>query len=335
MLIRECKCDDLPKLMAYIDHHWKKNHILAQSKTVLDWYYGVMQGYNFLIAIKNDEIFGILGYIDSNRFYSSSEFSSELWLALWSVRDDSGVPGLGLRLILELKKRYPKRSVAVLGLSEEASKIYKLLRYKVKKLDHFFVYNTRIDHYQLLQGALPSYQYAPFLGRVCLIQEEGSLHLDTHYIDDSRHRGPDYFINRYLRNPFHTYQLFRIQLGSKVGYAVARVMRFQGSAALRLVDFYGCLSLLGKALSWFVTHLHEKNYEYMDLYIWSDLNYLLSNSGFINRNDCADDVIVPNYFEPFIAKNVDLYCALENGFSGPVFKADGDQERPNQVSYVM
>lgn len=329
MQITECSTEDLPALRAFIDQHWRKGHILAREQAVLDWYYGTGQGASFLLAKRDGEIFAVLGYIDADRFYPRPPAQSELWLALWKVRDDAAVPGLGLRLILELKKRYPQRPIAVLGMSEAASKIYKLLRYKVRTLDQLFIYNRQIKNFRLLSGCLPNYRCQTFLVDVRMVNDVVKLLDDAEQISDSRQRGVDYFIHRYLRNPFYRYRLFRIELDAQLCYAIGRVMSANGASALRLVDIYGQLPLLGQALGWFEQHLQRQGLEYMDLYLCSEQSADLQACGFINRADCTADVIVPNYFEPFLAQNVDLQCAVNREFSGPVFKADGDQERPN------
>ena len=334
MQITECNRDDLPLLQKFIDQHWRKGHILSQQQSVLEWYYGTPTGYNFLLAKRDGEIFAVLGYIDSDRFYSQKSAQSELWLALWKVREDANVPGLGLRLILELKKRYPQRLISVLGLSDDASKIYRLLRYQVHTLDQLFIYNRQLDSYRLLQGDLPDFECPSFQGNVRLVNDCGQLYTDANRINDSRCRGAEYFIQRYLNNPFNTYQLFRIEQYDQVGYAIGRVVSAEGRSALRLVDFFGQLSVLGLALGWFELYLQQQGLEYMDLYLYSEQVSHLEQFGFINRNDCAEDVIVPNYFDPFVTKNIDLQCAFEKGFNGSIFKADGDQERPNYINNI-
>jgi hypothetical protein len=330
MQITECTHNELPALMGFIDRHWRKGHILASEQAVLDWYYRTDKGYNFILAQRDGEIFAVLGYIDTDRFYTQKPTQSELWLALWSVRDDSGIPGLGLRLISTLKKLFPQRPVSVLGLSETASKIYKLLGYEVKTLDQLFIYNQHIDSYKLLQGSLPDYHCKPFSGEISIIDDVETLNTDACQILDCRQRGAEYFIQRYLRNPFMNYQLFRIRVEKKIGYAIGRVVTAEGARALRLVDFYGELQLLGQALSWFELHIQDAHIEYMDIYLSSAQTATLQEYGFLNRSNCGADLVVPNYFDPFVAENSYLQCAMEIG-GGTVFKADGDQERPNRL----
>ena len=332
MEISECTVADIPALMVFIGEHWRQDHILARERRVLDWYYGCPQGCNFLLARRDGEIFAVLGFIDVDHLNAKRSVNSELWLALWKVRDDAGVPALGLRLIMELKKRYPQRPIAVLGLSEAARKIYRLLGYEVKTLDQLFIHNRNLHKHRLLRGTLPDYRCPPFAGSVEPVSHKERLFADANQIEDCRGRSASYFIHRYLDNPFSNYQLYRIFLEGQIAYAVGRVMSANGGRTLRLVDLYGQLPLLGAALVWFERYLQQQELEFMDLYLYSEQNSLLQECGFINRAGCADDVVVPNYFQPFVALNIDLQCAMENGFTGPVFKADGDQERPNWVN---
>jgi hypothetical protein len=332
MEITECKATDVPQLMAFIDKYWNKGHILSKNRAVLDWYYGQPEGCDFLLAKRNNEIFAVLGFIDTERFYQSATLAPELWLALWKVRSDAASPGLGLRLILELKKRFPKRAITVLGLSDEAQKIYSLLRYSVFSLSHLFIYNRQKLNYKLLVGTLPAYQFTSFDGELTLELKPDALHADEKLIQDVRQRGAEYFINKYLENPFYRYQIYCIRTETNVAYAVLRAVTFDNVSALRMVDFWGDLRLLAESVIGFVHLVEQQDMEYLDIYLYADEIPLLLSAGFISRAECDPSVIVPNYFEPFVQQNVDIKCAMEKGFSGPVFKADGDQERPNLVS---
>jgi len=52
--------------------------------------------------------------------------------------------------------------------------------------------------------------------------------------------------------------------------------------------------------------------------------------GFLEKNN--DHEVIPNYFEPFLKKNVNIrfaYKAKEHNYA--IFKADSDQDRPNKI----
>ena len=71
--------------------------------------------------------------------------------------------------------------------------------------------------------------------------------------------------------------------------------------------------------------------EYVDFVQYGiDKKYFL-NSGF-KLLDLNINVIVPNYFEPLIQKNIPLLFSYKtNNNNIRIFKGDGDQDRPNLV----
>ena len=79
--------------------------------------------------------------------------------------------------------------------------------------------------------------------------------------------------------------------------------------------------------------LNKKNAEYVDLLNFGlDENHLL-NAGFLKLN-FKSKIIVPNYFEPFMQQNKLInyaYLLKNNKKKFFIYKADGDQERPNKL----
>ena len=50
-----------------------------------------------------------------------------------------------------------------------------------------------------------------------------------------------------------------------------------------------------------------------------------------------EGLVIPNYFEPFEQKNIDIKFAYKTAQSLPpvrLFKADGDQDRPSELNNV-
>ena len=80
--------------------------------------------------------------------------------------------------------------------------------------------------------------------------------------------------------------------------------------------------------------LEEYDAEYIDLYSHGVQIELLEQAGFINRKK-VNNLIIPNYFEPFEQKNIDLTFAYKTIQTLPpvrLFKADGDQDRPQRLN---
>ena len=58
----------------------------------------------------------------------------------------------------------------------------------------------------------------------------------------------------------------------------------------------------------------------------------MSKSG-LHKNNFNDQIVVPNYFEPFVKQNINLRWAIKtsNSIMTPMFKGDCDQDRPNKL----
>ena len=63
------------------------------------------------------------------------------------------------------------------------------------------------------------------------------------------------------------------------------------------------------------------------IFIHTALMNLIYAAGFSERTE-DDTNIIPNYFSPFVAENIDIY--VRSPYENTLFmKADGDQDRPN------
>nr|MCR4746137.1 hypothetical protein [Lachnospiraceae bacterium] len=73
--------------------------------------------------------------------------------------------------------------------------------------------------------------------------------------------------------------------------------------------------------------MKKNNYEYIDFYEYGLDDIYLKNAGF-NERIIEDENIIPNYYEPFEKQNVDIWGHFQTD-TALIFKADGDQDRPN------
>ena len=112
---------------------------------------------------------------------------------------------------------------------------------------------------------------------------------------------------------------------------IARVCGDGQADCLRIVDLIGDAAYLACVRTQIQALLQSENYEYVDFLEIGLEDQLLRNGGFFDRSKYPD-VIVPNYFEPFLRENVDLDCAFKTVVHDAkfiIFKADADQDRPN------
>jgi hypothetical protein len=79
--------------------------------------------------------------------------------------------------------------------------------------------------------------------------------------------------------------------------------------------------------------LVEQDAECADLYEYGMDDTAMSRSGMNLLCGLDDRVVIPNYFEPFCQENATIRFAykLRDGQRALIFKADCDQDRPNQL----
>ncbi len=338
--IRRCRPDEIAQVMAFIDQHWKKDHALAVSRALMDWQHGAPDGtYDYLIAITEGKLLGILGYIATRRFDPQLANRNVLWLALWKVLDDAGVAGLGLRMLGELNRLESHLAIAVSGINPTHPPMYRALRYRVEELRQFFIVNPDKAH-RLIQAPDGERLPKPSGGGSEFIEMKedqlSALAPECIASDAVPGKSPIYFSNRFLRHPFYRYRVF-LANGERHRPAlfVTRVAEHDGARALRIVDFSGdpnAIAYSGAAIS---ALMNEEQAEYADFWQLGLPDEHFAAAGFAQL-DPDGPIIVPNYFEPFTASNGRMLCAIRSGTTTPavICRADGDQDRPNQFMAV-
>ncbi len=104
MNVRWAKSDEVPLLQAYLNVHWRKDHILARDEELFRWQYrkpGAGEDPGVLIAIAEGKILGMMGTISLPMQVSGERIPGSM-MALWSVREQDRPKGVGLVLLREL-----------------------------------------------------------------------------------------------------------------------------------------------------------------------------------------------------------------------------------------
>lgn len=333
MEVRLCQKEDIPILVDFVKTYWNPNHVLVRRPEVLLWQYkNETGGLNFLIAIDNKEIYAVLGIIPLSHYDKSLESKKEAWGALWKVRPDCKIPGLGTLLQRKATKEYV--FFGGIGVSQDNISIQRALNNVVVHINHYYVKNKNIDNFHIAR--LPK--------ELMVLSESNDVNfimIERDNIDgipEIRHayfpeKSNIFIINRYQNNPFYDYRFLCCYLNNKVeAIIVVKYVRVDNRRACRIIDVLGNLEFLrglGKAIENHITNTTDV--EYADFYNSGISNtYFLSN-GFLEVDDFQEDIVIPNYFEPFLQEN----CPLDGIIISKVpkkyviFKGDADQDRPN------
>lgn len=335
-----CASDEIEDVMSFIDVHWQKGHILATNRVLMDWQHGTADSaYDYLIAREGEKVLGVLGFIATRRFDLALSGENVIWLALWKVAEDVRVAGLGLRMLNALGKLEPHVAIAVNGINPAHPPLYKALRYQVGELQQYFV--TSPEHRQTLITAPSGYSWPVPKGSGDAweeLSEEALRSLEplSLFVPSLARKTPVYFLNRFLRHPIYRYRVFLLTgSGGQRALIAARVAGHNGARVVRLVDFAGDPGCLRESGGGLARLLAESDAEYADFWAYGMSDVWIRPTGMVPV-DPSMPLVVPNYFEPFVARTGRILCAAKSfgAAASPfmIFRADGDQDRPNCIN---
>jgi hypothetical protein len=322
--------------MAFIHLYWAKDHVLSWHRKLMDWQHAdpVKPGsYNWLIAEDEEGIQGILGYIPTSKYDLLLSANPFTWMALWKIRSEPKNRTVGLRLLNTFSQTSGTGIVAVLGINPSHPPMYKALGYVVGEMNQHFTCDPGRAQTLILapDGFVPP---NPRAGRAAFRT------VDTAYLEDSGLMGsklprktPRYFLNRYLRHPVYRYRVSCVELnGRPSGLITTRVAAHGEARVLRIVDFLGDEEVLAECGTALGLLLREERCEYADLFEWGLSSEVLEACGF-RRAVHGGEVVVPNYFEPFLQRSARIEFAIKGVKPQDlaIFRGDGDQDRPNRI----
>ena len=340
--IRLCRGDEYEDNQALLDNYWRKDHIFVLSKEMFDYQHldKRTNEYHFIIARerKTNEIHAALGFVPTSQYDADIE-RMMVWPCIWINRKDVHRKGLGATMYHYLKENYPIETISILGISETALAIYQHWNFTTGKIKQYVMPNVK-GREHLAKGLLNAYgefsKKPADTMRLCPLERADYERLDPRdpiFTVNTKYKSKSYYINRYFEHPMYAYSFFAITDcdGRIAAILIARVCGDGEANCLRIVDLIGDAAYLACVRTQIQELLQAENYEYIDFLEFGLEDQLLKNGGFINRGEYAD-VIVPNYFEPFLRENVDLDCAFKTVVRDAkfiIFKADADQDRPN------
>ena len=340
-----CENCHVKELVSFIENHWKNGHIFTKSQILLDWQHKyINSNYNFVIAKQNvtQSIVGILGFIPTHQFSNMLLSHNEAWLAIWKVRSDISKPGIVIFMLKFLEKKYQLQSIAVAGLSEMVVPIYKALGFQIGKLSQSILINNSKTRFSILKINTPLKTIQPIINHDYSLKiltkadlEKFSEKLEEKIFSSRPRKNIQYLINRYYKHPIYNYKLYgvfeKIELHAIV---VTRESEANNCKVLRIVDYQGeweSLQFLNAALQQL---LKETDCEYVDFMQHGIPTEFLAKSGFLLITEGHDDLIAPNYFEPFEQCNITIDYAYRTKYDDKkftIFKGDCDQDRPNLI----
>ena len=331
-VIRMAEMDDIPFIMDFFDKYWEKGCLISRDRAYFEYEHVVDGRVNFVVAAHKEtgSIDAVQGLIQCSKKNPHDAFG-----VLWVCKPKSGTKFLGVAL--------DEHNVEVSGIRGKLVGVGIRAETGVEVLKTFYgIRHTKMNHYyRLAKRDVFSIAVVTAPRRVPGTTSEKKLipiptmqHLldwfDLSTLQDvPMYKDAWYIEHRYFNHPYYRFNIWGIEESPSyvTGLLVGRIVCCKNSSALRIMDFFGPDNALDGIGSELDLIMDAGNIEYTDFYCTEIAHEHLENAGFVLRND-SDPNIIPNHFEPFEQKNVDIFCS-PYGFR--LFKGDADQGRPKRL----
>lgn len=336
--IRQARYSDIDDLMEYIDTVWKKGHILGTSREFFEYEFRDGDKVDFIIA-RDKQHDNIIAGI--NGFYPCSKDKEHFDICgtMWSVRNDiPNIPMLGVELC--------KRTIDILqirsgtGIGNNVNTAIPLqknvIKDKIDKLDHFYMLNDLPEYTIALVKDKTVHNSAEIVQEKYVLQKIEDFNEIRGKFDYAKYsniipyKDEWYIEKRFFKHPIYQYDTYAVYdvADSIKALVTFRRIEVNGSSVLRLVNYTGDRMPIKYLGTEFRKLLKEE--EYIDFYCYGFEKDDLEQAGFKLRDE-DDENIIPNYFEPFVQKNIEIWFNTSTRDEIVLCKSDGDQDRPSII----
>ena len=335
--IRLAAYEDIASIMVFIDEKWKKDHILARDRALFEYEFSDGNQVNMILAIDRETgiIEGIFGFLPCSHTEDKRKY--DIWGSLWMVNSShKNEPLLGVEMAKRAYELTGCRMHIGNGANPKTTIPLRKIFFgdKTGKMKQYYRLNSNMDEYRICKIASPqivSYKKKENLQEIIELTTMQRLKelFDIESLDTYPYKDNWYVEKRFYRHPYYSYHVIGLKESQGItAIVVYREVAAEGRKALRIVDYIGKHQIFAETGEYWQMQMEKCGYEYVDFYEFGVDDQILSDAGFLCRSD-GDVNIIPNYFEPFLQENVEIWMHYKyNGTT--FFKADCDQDRPNQ-----
>ncbi|MEG0617036.1 MAG: hypothetical protein RR508_05660 [Oscillospiraceae bacterium] len=316
---------DKAKIIAFMDANWGSKHPLVHIAEYFDYYYSSCSDNNalqFALCEQDDVLIAIAGYILTNKCESP-----DIWVSIWCAV--KGQNGAGLELMNALPSLTHANVMACNNIREKTMPFYTFLGYTAERLPHYYRLADK-SVYRVAQIADKNILPVPSGEALCKINScEQLSNVFTPIQEIKPYKDIWYLSRRYFNYPHQKYDVWGyFKNGKALQLLVTRTVDINGVNVLRIVDYIGKskdFALLGYGIN---ELMQNANAEYADMYCYGISADIIAKAGLCERK--RDDInIIPNYLNPPLYENTEYFFFTSRSDNFMMFKADGDQDRPN------
>jgi hypothetical protein len=343
--VRYAQLDDYPRLSAFLDTYWAKDHVYVRQRSLFDWTFGrrdvwAHDGYSFALAEDCGEVVGILGGVPFVMNCFGCTFPG-VWLANYLVRPDYRRGALAVRLLNMFRQPLFIVTIAF-GVGPAAVPLYAALRARVLENipRHMAIFPEAVERVShLLHLAYPDWPAARVHALAKALRYPQSLEAagppgtaippnwDTQdwprwaACTVGAARDTAYLRWRYQSHPEFPYRILTVREGQRTGLAVWRLETIHRATLHgrepvdrigRLVEFLPASQANAQALlACFWQTLREADAIGADYYGYhGGIRAWLHAAGFHALPSCADGLAMPARFQPLDGQGGNIVSAV-------------------------
>lgn len=321
MEYRLARIEEKDKIIEFMDTYWGSKHPILHREEYFNYYFRTGEGINFAIAVEDEKILAVCGFTPCNKT------GDEIWISLWQAAKKKN--GVGLELMSKMTALTGAQRMSCNNIREETQVFYQFLGYETGELKQYYRLAEK-ENYCVAKPAA---------------KQRLSVDTDIHYekinsfeelaasfaIPAESYPRKDlwYLKKRFYDFPGYTYELYGLKRAGKIeALAVVRLNPVSESSVLRLVDYWGSEADFAKLGGTLDALLLQYDAEYIDMYCAGLSEECVNAAGFTLREH-GSATIIPNYLNPPVDFNTDYFYFTSDAQNFRMFKADGDQDRPN------
>lgn len=326
--IRRAIFEDIPGIMRFMDENWKPGNILAKDRGFFEWQFADRGKLNMFIGVDDTsgKIYGIIGAVVYNKS-ATPDVSGCTWQVI-----KSGNPMLGLDLHDFMLRQLNVRYCYGLGLSDKTVRINELSGVKVIAMDHYYRLADRHSYKiaSVKRKRIPEVEESGYhLERIRFVEEMKQIIPEEELEKRLLSKDYSYIDKRYFKHPVFHYDIWKVAApdNNSNSVLITRDEMAEGGKVCEIIDHYGDMEDLGRITAALDNLMKEREYEFVDVYSYGIPVEIYEKGGFCRCDEDSENII-PNYFHPFVKKNISLRV-LDAQLKGLIlFRGDGDQDRP-------